>query len=255
MFSFALLIPFLNLLFGINDLVTDKPELAFNTNSLLEYLNYYISDIIITGGKEKALIYICMILVVAFFSRNLSRFFAMYFMANVRIGAIKGIRNKIYTKILTLPLSFFSRHKKGDIIAKKAGLTTLQWIVLLNIARDPNLPIVQNGEATHSGVLASEIAANRGVSRANISPIISTLIKNKLITQKDHPKDRRRKTLHVSEKGMSALKSIQDERRFLNDRLFDMISNDDQTVLTHSLKRLLNTVSGFPHVEIHENVS
>ncbi|MBT3497144.1 MAG: MarR family transcriptional regulator [Candidatus Marinimicrobia bacterium] len=149
--------------------------------------------------------------------------------------------------------NFFN--KKGDIIAKKAGLTTLQWIVLLNIARDPNLPIVQNGEATHSGVLASEIAANRGVSRANISPIISTLIKNKLITQKDHPKDRRRKTLHVSEKGMSALKSIQDERRFLNDRLFDMISNDDQTVLTHSLKRLLNTVSGFPHVEIHENVS
>ena len=118
LFSFALLIPFLNLLFGINDLVTDKPELAFNTNSLLEYLNYYISDIIITGGKEKALIYICMILVVAFFSRNLSRFFAMYFMANVRIGAIKGIRNKIYTKILTLPLSFFSRHKKGDIIAR-----------------------------------------------------------------------------------------------------------------------------------------
>lgn len=39
-------------------------------------------------------------------------------MANVRIGAIKGIRNKIYTKILTLPLSFFSRHKKGDIIAR-----------------------------------------------------------------------------------------------------------------------------------------
>lgn len=79
LFSFALLIPFLNLLFGINDLVTDKPELAFNTNSLLEYLNYYISDIIITGGKEKALIYICMILVVAFFSRNLSRFFCNVF--------------------------------------------------------------------------------------------------------------------------------------------------------------------------------
>ena len=141
LFSFALLIPFLNLLFGINDLVTDKPELAFNTNSLLEYLNYYISDIIITGGKEKALIYICMILVVAFFSRNLSRFFAMYFMANVRIGAIKGIRNKIYTKILTLPLSFFSRHKKGDIIARvTTDVQEVEYSImnyLYMIVRDP----------------------------------------------------------------------------------------------------------------------
>ena len=149
--------------------------------------------------------------------------------------------------------NFFN--KKGDLIAKKAGLTTLQWIVLLNIARDPNLPVVQNGEAPHPGVLASEIAANRGVSRANISPIISTLIKNKFIAQKDHPTDRRRKTLHVSEKGMSALKSIQDERRFLNDRLFDSITEENQSVLVQSLQHLLKTVSGFPHVEEFEKVT
>ena len=143
--------------------------------------------------------------------------------------------------------NFFN--KKGDLVAKKAGLTTLQWIVLLNIARDPNLPFAKNTEAPHPGVLASEIATNRGVSRANISPIISTLINNEYITQKDHPTDRRRKTLHVSEKGMSALKSIQNERRFLNDLLFATISENDQTVLVNSLQHLLKTVSGFPHAE------
>ena len=65
-----------------------------------------------------ALVYICVILMSAFLLRNFSRFFAMYYMANVRVGAIKGIRNDIYTKILILPLSFFTRHKKGDIIAR-----------------------------------------------------------------------------------------------------------------------------------------
>lgn len=118
LFSFALLIPFLNLLFGIDDLITEKPELVFSTKSFLEYLNYQISQVIVSSGKIQALVYICVVLIVAFFLRNFARFFAMYYMANVRIGAIKGIRNEIFTKLLILPLSFFTGHKKGDIIAR-----------------------------------------------------------------------------------------------------------------------------------------
>lgn len=116
--NFALLIPFLNLLFGVNDLVTAKPEFTFSTQGLLDYLNYNISRIIIAQGKIDALIYICITILIAFFLRNFSRFFAMYFMAGVRIGAIKGIRNDIYKKMLILPVAFYTRHKKGDIIAR-----------------------------------------------------------------------------------------------------------------------------------------
>ena len=116
--NFALLIPFLNLLFGVNDLVTTKPEFTFSTQGLLDYLNYNISQIIITQGKIDALVYICITILIAFFLRNLSRFFAMYFMAGVRIGAVKGIRNDIYKKMLILPVAFYTRHKKGDIIAR-----------------------------------------------------------------------------------------------------------------------------------------
>jgi subfamily B ATP-binding cassette protein MsbA len=118
LFSFTLLVPFLNLLFGQEELVSVKPILEFNTKSFLEYLNYEISQIIISEGKIQALIYICVVILVAFFLRNLARFMAMYFMANVRVGAIKGIRNSIYHKLLILPLSFFSKHKKGDVIAR-----------------------------------------------------------------------------------------------------------------------------------------
>jgi len=116
--NFALLIPFLNLLFGVNELVKVKPALTFSTQGLLEYLNYYISQIILTQGKLEALVFICITILIAFFLRNLSRFFAMYFMAGVRIGAVRGIRNDIYNKLLVLPIAFYTRHRKGDIIAR-----------------------------------------------------------------------------------------------------------------------------------------
>ncbi len=118
LFSMTLLVPFLNLLFSTEALVTDKPEIALSADSLIQLLNYYISKIIIEQGQLQALIYICIILVVAFFLRNLTRFFAMFYMANVRIGSVKDIRNAIYKKILILPLSFYNKHRKGDIISR-----------------------------------------------------------------------------------------------------------------------------------------
>ncbi len=146
LFSFALLIPFLNLLFSINKLVTAKPEVHLNTKSMLEYLNYHISQIIIRDGKVQALVFICVIILASFLLRNLSRFFAMYFMANVRVGAVKGIRNDIYSKLLILPISFFSSHKKGDIISRvttdvqEVEYSIMNYIEM--IVRDPITIIV-----------------------------------------------------------------------------------------------------------------
>ncbi len=118
LFSFVMLIPFLNLLFGIEKLVEVKPDLGFSPESLLQYLNYYISQIIIHQGKAQALVFICLFLLGTFFLRNLFRFLSMYFLAGVRIGAVRDIRNAIYKKILILPLSFYNIRKKGDIIAR-----------------------------------------------------------------------------------------------------------------------------------------
>lgn len=137
--------------------------------------------------------------------------------------------------------------RKGEIIAQRANLTTLQWIVLLHIMRDPNLPIVGQGkEFTEGGMLASEIAGNCGVSRANISQVISGLIKKGFVRQKDHLHDRRRKVLYATSEGLAAVAAIQDQRRFLNDRLFEEISETDQVILAESLRKLLERVSLFP---------
>jgi len=141
LFSFALLIPFLNLLFGINKLVTVKPVLHFATHSILNYLNFYISQIIIHSGKVQALIFICVVILISFLLRNLGRFFAMYFISGVRTGAIQGIRDDLYAKMLILPLSFYTKNKKGDLLSRittdvqEVEVSIMNYIEI--IVRDP----------------------------------------------------------------------------------------------------------------------
>jgi subfamily B ATP-binding cassette protein MsbA len=118
LFTFALLAPFLSLLFGTTELVMDKPELSFSSEALIDYMNYILSNIIREQGRMQALMTICLVLLGTFLLRNMARFMSMYFMANVRIGSVRDIRNEVFDKILILPLSFFHSRKKGDIMAR-----------------------------------------------------------------------------------------------------------------------------------------
>lgn len=118
LFSFVLLVPFLNLLFGLGELVTTKPEITLSPDSILKYLNYFISQVIIDQGQMKALVYICLFLLGSFFFRNLFRFLAMFFLVKVRVSAVRDLRNEVYQKLLILPLSFYNQRKKGDIISR-----------------------------------------------------------------------------------------------------------------------------------------
>jgi subfamily B ATP-binding cassette protein MsbA len=139
--SFVMLVPFLNLLFGIEKLVETKPELAFSPESMLDYLNYIISQVIIRQGKTEALLFICLFLLGTFFLRNLCRFMALYFLATVRIGAVQRMRDETYLKLTILPLSFYSAQKKGDIISRittdiqEIDYSIMNYIEM--IARDP----------------------------------------------------------------------------------------------------------------------
>ena len=118
LFTFALLAPFLSLLFGKTELITEKPEFSLSSDSLIEYMNYMLSDIIQSQGEQQALLTICFVLLGTFFLRNLGRFMSLFFMAKVRVSAVRDIRDQVFKKILILPLSFFHTRKKGDIMAR-----------------------------------------------------------------------------------------------------------------------------------------
>ncbi|MFA5782168.1 MAG: ABC transporter ATP-binding protein [Bacteroidales bacterium] len=139
--SLAMVIPFLGLLFGTQKLVVAKPAFELTVNAVSGNFNYYISNIIIDYGKIDALIFICFLVIVLFFFKNFLHYMAMYFLAPLRNGVVRDLRNDLYLKILILPLSYYSDQKKGDIIARMTtDVQEVEWSVMSSlemIFRDP----------------------------------------------------------------------------------------------------------------------
>lgn len=131
-------------------------------------------------------------------------------------------------------------YKLGDAVAAGAGLTTQQWLVLLQIAGDPNFarPVRQSATSREETV-GSAIARARGVSRANVSTLVSQLIAKGYVRQKEHARDRRRKALLVTEPGRRALASIERARREANRKLLGGLSTAERTRLLESLRACL----------------
>lgn len=116
--SFTMIVPFLNLLFNPPQEVMPLPEFGLDVKSIEGILDHYLSFLILTKGPNSALLFICCLVVAAFFLRNLTTYMGQYYIANVRVNPIRDLRNDLYHKILILPLAFYSKHKKGDIIAR-----------------------------------------------------------------------------------------------------------------------------------------
>ena len=129
--SFGALIPILQILFKMSKPVTSAPPLAFNQDSIMQNINFYISELIAKYSEITVLAYICILLVALYFLKNLFRYFAMYFIAVLRNGVVKDLRNAIYLKALILPLSYFNEQRKGDIIQRITGdVQEVEWSIL-----------------------------------------------------------------------------------------------------------------------------
>jgi len=141
LFSFSLFVPFLNLLFGTEELVTTRPDFVLSVEGVLGQLNYHISGIIVQNGKEAALMFICIILGLSFLLKNVGRFMASYYMAGIRTSTVRDLRNHLYKKLLILPLSYYSQNRKGDIIARLTTDVQEVEVSILNyldtLVRDP----------------------------------------------------------------------------------------------------------------------
>lgn len=126
LFSLTFLAPFLMLIFGKTELVTQMPSLGFSVIDINNVLNYYISQIIIADGKQSALLMVTLLILSMFILKNVFGYLAQWIMVPIRNGVLADIREAIYQKILILPLSFFGAQKKGDIISR--AITDVQEI-------------------------------------------------------------------------------------------------------------------------------
>jgi len=118
-FSFMMMIPFLQVLFGLKEVVaSEEPPFNMDIQSLENWFNWFVQDSINSHSKLYGLILISVFIISLSFLKNITRYATTYVMAPLRTKIIRDIRNKLYKKILTLSISFFSEEKRGDIISK-----------------------------------------------------------------------------------------------------------------------------------------
>jgi ABC-type multidrug transport system fused ATPase/permease subunit len=114
--SIPIIIPFFQILFGR---VKPSPEpVPFSINNIQTWLEYIFGRLVELYTQEGALIIVCITFVLIFFLKNLFRYLSLVFMAQVRNGIVRDVRNKVYKKYMELPLAFFTRGKKGDLLAR-----------------------------------------------------------------------------------------------------------------------------------------
>jgi subfamily B ATP-binding cassette protein MsbA len=114
-------IPVLGILFNTDNIVIKVP-LYTGIRSVAAYAKesfyYFISQKIENEGAIEVLFFICVLTFSLFLFKNLFRYLASYVLVFLRNGIVKDLRDKLYHKIITLPLAYFSEKKKGDIIAR-----------------------------------------------------------------------------------------------------------------------------------------
>ncbi|MEY4029887.1 MAG: hypothetical protein RJA90_1086 [Bacteroidota bacterium] len=145
--SAPLISPFLDILFLDSSQASHYAEGAILQQEkwFKQQLLYFIAQ----NGKMKALQYVCFAILGVFLLKNVSRYFALFFMAPVRNGVVKDIRNKLFTKALSFSPSFYTRERKGDLIARVS--TDVQEIetsilqVLETIFREPLIILLSIG--------------------------------------------------------------------------------------------------------------
>ena len=124
-FSFAALIPILQILFQTSDAETATQLMAWDWGNvqavLMNNMNFYVNGLIADYGQTTTLLLIGLFLGVMTFFKTGAYFLAAATIIPIRTGVVRDIRNQLYQKITSLPLGFFSEERKGDIIARMSG--------------------------------------------------------------------------------------------------------------------------------------
>lgn len=124
-FSFAALIPILQILFRTEGAGTATELMPWSLDNLKEVLannaDYYVTQLIGDVGATTTLLLIGLFLAFATFLKTGAYFLSSATIIPIRTGVVRDIRNQLYHKITSLPLGFFSEERKGDIIARMTG--------------------------------------------------------------------------------------------------------------------------------------
>lgn len=142
--AFVSLIPMLNVLFDKTQKVTKEPVWT-GIGGLKDYgndmLNYKVSSLLENGNPQMALLVVVALVISTFFLKNFFGYLSMQHVMYLKNGVLTDLRKDMYKHIIELPISFYSKRKKGDIMARVLGdINEMQnsfFILLELIVREP----------------------------------------------------------------------------------------------------------------------
>lgn len=150
-----LVAPFLDLLFKYSEeevqgiLSSSLPPFEWKTESLNLGIKYYLATLIQAGGKPLALIYMCIVVWLLTFLKNLFRYSAMYFIAPIRNGVVYDLRNKMYAHAIRIQASSMNNEKKGDILSRMSNdVNEIEWSIMQTVEmifREPLILMIISG--------------------------------------------------------------------------------------------------------------
>ena len=124
LFSFATIIPVLQILFGLSEMdvvympLSDATTMQEMLNLLKNNLYYFLQTQIDTHGAEYVLLLLGVCLVLLTGLKCLTAWLANYFMVPIRTGVLRDLRAQLYRKVVSLPIGFFTEERKGDVMSR-----------------------------------------------------------------------------------------------------------------------------------------
>lgn len=121
LFSFALLIPILEILFKTNTEVYEYMPFAWDMSVIKNNAYCWVSHYVIDHGAMNTLMLLSILLVVLTFFKTSISYLASFFIIPMRSGVVRDLRNQMYRKIVDLHIGFYQSKRKGDIMSRMIG--------------------------------------------------------------------------------------------------------------------------------------
>ena len=115
LFTFLAVVPFLYILFRVN---TSTGQSSGKSNALWQWASSSLDGFIANYGQGTALAWMCVFIVVLALMKNLVNYLSLLSIAKIRTSVSRDLREKLYKKILDLPVAYFTNERKGDIISR-----------------------------------------------------------------------------------------------------------------------------------------
>jgi len=141
LFSFVLIVPVVELFFGMTEPPTVEPAFSLSQSAVTDWTMYHLYHYKESVGLWRCLLTFGGGYLACSLLYNLTRYLALYFLSPIRNGVIQRLRDDLYRRITILPISYFAGKRKGDIISRlSSDLADIEWSVvntLQSLVKDP----------------------------------------------------------------------------------------------------------------------